>query len=190
VALLVLASMLSSIFGGVGGGLDKGRLGLNTPSASQAQSAPGNVVKPVKATVFSPGGGADAPDQAGLAIDGNLSTAWPTDTYTDAVPFPNFKSGVGLLLQLPQPTTLGSVGIDLSSTGTQVQIRSSQTANPSSLSDTTALTPPTPLQKGHNTISVPNAAPTSNVLVWISTLGTTDGKSRSDIYEITIQAAS
>ncbi|MBV8929220.1 MAG: protein kinase family protein, partial [Mycobacteriaceae bacterium] len=161
VALLVLASVLSHIFGDVGGSLDKrNELGLNAPSVSAApgQSTPGNIVKPIKATVFSPGGEADAPDQAGLAIDGNLTTAWSTDTYSDAVPFPNFKSGVGLLLQLPKPTTLASVGIDLSSTGTSVQIRSSQTANPSSLSDTTELTPPTPLQKGHNTISVPAAA--------------------------------
>jgi hypothetical protein len=30
---------------------------------------------------------------------------------------------------------------------------------------------------------------TSNVLVWISTLGTTDGESRMEISEITLQAA-
>jgi putative peptidoglycan lipid II flippase len=190
VALLVLASVLSRIFGGVNGPLDRSQLGLNAPPSSQQPSAPGNLVRPVKATVFSPGGEPDAPGQAGLAIDGNPATAWATDTYSDAAPFPNFKSGVGLLLQLPQPTTVASVGIDLSSTGTQVQIRSSSSATPSSLSDTTALTPPTPLQRGHNTIQVPKAGPTSNVLVWISTLGTTDGRSRSDIYEITLQAAS
>jgi len=191
VALLVLASVLSRIFGDVGGSLDKrDQLGLNAPSGSAAPAVPGNLVKPVKATVFSPGGEADAPDLAGLAIDGNPATAWPTDTYSDAVPFPNFKSGVGLLLQLPKPTTLASVGIDVDSIGTQVQIRSSPTATPSSLRDTTELTPPTPLQKGHTTISVPNAAPTPNVLVWISTLGTVDGKSRTDVAEITLQAAS
>ena len=67
------------------------------------------VVKPVKATVFSPGGEADNPEMAAMAIDGNPSTAWQTDTYSDPVPFPGFKNGVGLILQLPRPTTIASV---------------------------------------------------------------------------------
>jgi putative peptidoglycan lipid II flippase len=189
VALLVIASFLSSIFGDVHGPLDQGgQLGLN-PSTSQTQSA-GSVVKPTAATVFSPGGGADNPGQATMAIDGNPATAWSTDVYTDAVPFPSFKSGVGLLLQLPQATRLASVGIDVPSTGTKVEIRSSPTATPAKLSDTTALTPPTLLQPGHNSIPVSNAPPTSTVLVWISTLGSIDGKSRTEISEITLQAAS
>ena len=147
-------------------------------------------MKPVRATVFSPEGEPDAPDQAGLAIDGNQSTVWPIDTYTDPVPFPNFKNGVGLMLQLPQPTKLAEVTINLDSTGTAVEIRSSQTPTPASLDDTTVLTPATTLQPGSNTIPVNNPAPTSNVLVWVSTLGQVDGKSRSDIAEITLKAAS
>jgi putative peptidoglycan lipid II flippase len=195
VALIVLASILSRMFGDVGGGLDQDELGLNAPSSpAEANANPGNgggnIVKPVRATVFSPEGGADAPDLAGLAIDGNPSTGWPTDTYSDAVPFPNFKNGVGLMLQLPQPTTLSSVDLNVSSTGTEVQIRSAPTSTPSSLDDTTELTPPTPLKPGSNTINIDDAAPTSNVLVWISTLGTVDGESRSDISEITLEAQS
>ena len=62
--------------------------------------------------MFSPGGEADNPADAGMAIDGNPTTAWPTDTYSDPVPFPNFKNGVGLMLQLPQPTAVGSVTIE------------------------------------------------------------------------------
>ena len=115
---------------------------------------------------------------------------WPIDTYTDPVPFPNFKNGVGLMLQLPEPATIGSVTINLNSTGTSVQIRSADTATPSSLEDTTALTDPTPLKPGSNTIEVPDAQPTSNVLVWVSTLGQVSGESRSDIAEITLNARS
>ncbi|MGX9788779.1 murein biosynthesis integral membrane protein MurJ [Mycobacterium sp. MMS18-G62] len=191
VALIVLASVLSRIFGDVGG-LGGDQLGLNAPSTSAQSSggSTGNVVKPVRVTVFSPEGEADAPDQAPLAIDGNPTTVWPIDTYTDPVPFPNFKNGVGLMLQLPQPTKIGEVTINLNSTGTAVEIRSSQTPTPSSLSDTTVLTPATTLKPGSNTIKVDNAAPTSNLLVWVSTLGQVDGKSRSDIAEITLKAAS
>jgi putative peptidoglycan lipid II flippase len=192
VALLVMASVLSRMFGDVGG-LDKDRLGLNAPSessSSSASSATGSMVKPVSATVFSPGGQADNPGQAGLAIDGNPATAWETDTYHDAVPFPAFKGGVGLLLQLPKPTVVGAVTVDLASTGTKIQIRSSATSTPAKLDDTTVLTQPVSMQPGHNSIPVKASAPTSYLLVWISTLGTTNGESRSDIAEVTVQAAS
>jgi hypothetical protein len=152
-------------------------------------TGPGPIVKPVSAIVFSPDGAADNPQDAGLAIDGNPDTSWSTVTYRDAVPFPNFIEGQGLLLHLSEPTALSVVTIDLSSTGTEVQIRSSPTENPAALADTTELTPTTPLQPGQNRIEVQDRTKTSNVLVWISTLGTTDGASRTEISEITLQAA-
>lgn len=196
VALIVMASVLNSIFGDVGGGLNRDELGLNAPSSNSedtqdnSSAATGSTVKPVRATVFSPEGEADSPATAGQAIDGNTSTAWSTDTYSDPAPFPGFKNGVGLMLQLPQPTVVGSVTLNVTSTGTSVQIRSAQSATPSSLSDTTELSPATPLKPGSNTISVNKASSTSYVLVWISTLGTVDGKSRTDISEVTVKAAS
>lgn len=189
VALIVMASVLGRIFGDPDGGLKGDQLGLNT-STSPSATADGPVVEPVSATVFSPAGGADAPALAPLAIDGDPTTVWPTDTYTDAVPFPNFKNGVGLLLQLPSPTVVGSVTVAVSSTGTQVQIRSAGSSSPDSLEDTTLLTGPTALKPGSNTITVPSAEPTSYLLVWISTLGQTSGKNRTDVSEIEVRAAS
>ena len=150
---------------------------------------PGPMVKPVSATVFSPNGAPDNPQDAKLAIDGNPDTGWSTVTYKDAVPFPNFIEGMGLVLHLSEPTALSAVTIDVSSTGTAVQIRSSPTETPTKLADTTELTPTTPLQQGHNRIAVHDRTKTSNVLVWISTLGTTNGESRTKISDITLQAA-
>jgi putative peptidoglycan lipid II flippase len=196
VALLVLASVVSSIFGNVGGGLNKDELGLNGSSPSSASSAApgpaaaGSVVKPTKATVYSPDGDADNPGQAGQAIDGDPSTAWSTEVYTDAVPFPTFKQGEGLMLQLPNPTVIGQVTIDTPSSGTKVEIRSASTPSPSKLDDTTVLAPAFALKPGHNVIPVRGGSATSNVLVWISTLGTTNGKSQASLSEITVQAAS
>jgi serine/threonine-protein kinase len=149
----------------------------------------GPIVKPVSATVFSPDGAPDNPREAGLAIDGNPDTSWSTVTYKDPVPFPTFIEGQGLVLHLSEPTALSAVTIDLSSTGTEVQIRSSPTETPTKLADTTELTPTTPLQQGHNRIEVHEDTKTSNVLVWITKLGTTDGQSRTAISEITLQAA-
>ena len=193
VVLVVLASVLSDIFGDVGGTLDKDNLGLNSPSGSSStasSSANSNTVKPVKAVVFSPGGEADNPDQAAQAIDGNPATAWQTDTYSDPVPFPGFKNGVGLLLQLPQPTSLASVSLSLNSTGTSIQLRSAQSATPATLDDTTALTQPAPMKPGLNTITLDNAPPTSYLLVWITTLGTVDGRSETAISDITLKPTS
>lgn len=197
VALLVLASIVSKIFGNVGGGLNKDELGLNGPSSSSASaSAPapsaaaGSVVKPTKATVFSPDGDADNAGTAGQAIDGDPSTAWATEVYTDAVPFPSFKQGEGLILQLPSPTVIGQVNIDTPSNGTKVEIRAASSSSPSSLNDTTVLAPAFTLKPGHNAIPVKAGSPTSNLLVWISTLGSTNGKSQAGISEITVQAAS
>jgi putative peptidoglycan lipid II flippase len=189
VALVVLGSVLSRIFGDVGDGLGGDELGLNSPGSSEVAQDPGSTVKPVSATVFSPEGEADAPNEARLAIDGNPTTVWPIDTYTDPEPFPNFKNGVGLILALPKPTKIGEVTIDVNSTGTAVEIRSAQTPTPTSLEDTTVLKSATTLQPGENTIAVDNAEPTSNLLVWVSKLGTVDGENRSDIAEITLKAA-
>jgi serine/threonine protein kinase len=149
---------------------------------------PGPMIKPVSATVFSPDGAPDNPQDAYLAIDGNPNKGWSTVTYKDPVPFPKFIQGMGLLLHLSEPTALSAVTIDVPSTGTQVQIRSSPTDSPAKLSDTTELTPATTLQPGHNRIAVHNGTKTSNVLVWISTLGTTNGESRTELSEITLQA--
>ena len=75
-------------------------------------------------------------------------------TYFDPQPFPKFKDGVGLLLQLSEPTVLSAVTIDLNSTGTVAQIRTSTGPTPAKLADTFGLTPPSPLQPGHNVIPV------------------------------------
>jgi serine/threonine-protein kinase len=149
---------------------------------------PGPTVKPVSATVFSPSGAADNPRDADLSIDGNPDTGWSTVTYKDPVPFPNFIEGMGLLLHLSEPTALSAVTLDVSSTGTEVQIRSSSTEHPAKLSDTTVLASTTPLQQGHNRIEVQDRTETSNVLVWITKLGTTNGESRTEISDITLQA--
>ena len=191
IALVLLGTVLSRIFGDVGSGLGGDELGLNAPGSSTeaSSSGAGETVKPVSATVFSPEGEADAPAEAKLAIDGNPTTVWPIDTYTDPNPFPNFKNGVGLILALPKPTKIGEVTVNVNSTGTAVEIRSAQTSSPSSLADTTLLKSATTLQPGNNTIKVDSGEPTSNLLVWVSTLGTVDGENRSDVAEITVKAA-
>lgn len=197
ILLLALWLVADTLIGSVGGkGLDEGSLGLSSVRSSSSASndpssnGPSSVVKPVAVTVFSPGGGADNPQSAGKAISGTAGEAWSTDIYTDPAPFPGFKTGVGLMLQLPKSVSPTSVSLNVTSTGTQIQIRSAQSANPASLDDTKALTQPMLMQSGNNTIAISNASSTSYVLVWISTLGTVDGKSKTDLSNIVVKAGS
>jgi putative peptidoglycan lipid II flippase len=192
VALLVLAWVLKGLFAGVGTGgtINAPAIGANSPTQGAPSESGSAVVKPIGATVFPPGPGADNPGDADLAIDGNATTAWSTDVYSDNNPFPSFKRGVGLMLQLSEPAKLSAVDVNLSSTGTEIQIFSSTTQTPASIDDTTKLTQPTPVQPGvDNRIPVTMSSPTSYVLVWISKLGHTNGKSQSSIYEIRLEAA-
>jgi len=82
------------------------------------------------------------------------------------------------------------VTVDLNSTGTVLQVRAAASNTPATLGDTTELTPPTPMQQGRNRIPVDGSAPESNVLVWVSTLGSSDGQSRIAISETEVQATS
>lgn len=192
--LLVALWWVAHLFvGGIGGDKDlAGALELSSvhPTSSAGPSGPSNAVKPIAVTVFSPGGGADNPQSAGKAITGAQGDVWSTDIYTDPSPFPGFKSGVGLMLQLPQSVTPTSVKLNVTSTGTQIQIRSAQSANPATLEETKVLTPPTTMQPGANTITINNASSTQYLLVWISTLGTVDGKSKTDLSNIVVKAGS
>jgi putative peptidoglycan lipid II flippase len=45
------------------------------------------------------------------------------------------------------------------------------------------------MKSGSNTITISNAQPTQHLLIWISTLGTVDGKSKTDISNVVVKAA-
>ena len=178
--------------------MDADKLGLNpsTAAAAPPQSAPQQEkppaaaaaapIVPASAAVFAPDGRPDNPDDAGKTIDGDPASGWATDRYYDADPFPKFKEGLGVLIKLPQPTALDAVTVDLKSAGTVIQIRGALSDDPKTLTDTVDLSAPTPMQPGVNRIAMTNRTPTSSVLVWISTLGSTDGSSRTEISEITL----
>jgi eukaryotic-like serine/threonine-protein kinase len=57
----------------------------------------------------------------GLAIDGNLQTAWPTEIYTTR-DFGRGKAGVGIYVTLAQPATVSTVTVDTVESGWNAQI--------------------------------------------------------------------
>lgn len=142
------------------------------------------------AGVFSPDGSPDSPNDAGLAIDGKPDTAWATDRYYDADPFPAFKPGVGLVVSLHEATPVNAVTVDQNSTGSMIQVRASEGPNPKALADTVELNPPAPVEPGTTRIPVSDVRPVSRVVVWITKLGSSDGQNRAAITEIGVHAAS
>ncbi|WP_156618181.1 protein kinase family protein [Mycobacterium sp. 852013-51886_SCH5428379] len=173
--------------------MDADQLGLGAEPPPAPVAPPGTVkagaaapITPASAEAFSPDGRPDNPEAAGRVIDGDPSSAWSTDNYFDSEPFPTFKEGLGLMVRLPAPVTVGAVTVDLGSTGTVVQVRTARRADPRALADTEEISAPTPLNPGRNTIALTSNEPVSNVLVWVSKLGNTNGKNQIGIAEITL----
>lgn len=101
-----------------------------TPSARPSPTAPPVTdVTPVSATAFGPGGTSDGddPQDASLALSGNLATPWHTDWYTTAR-FGNLQAGTGLLLDLGRTRTVSSAAIQLGKMpGADFQLRAGTT---------------------------------------------------------------
>lgn len=94
---------------------------LPRSSASPTPGTPEPVsIKSV--TVLDPqGDGTENDDQARLAIDKDLTTAWSTVTYTTR-DLGGLKQGVGLVLHLKHPTDVAGVDIELLGRGTDLQV--------------------------------------------------------------------
>ena len=67
------------------------------------------------------GNGSENADRAQLAIDGDLATAWPTQTYFD--PLELQKAGVGLVLDLGISTSVEAVDLSLLGQSSDVEVR-------------------------------------------------------------------
>ena len=99
-----------------------------TPAPSTAAPAPPavpvQILTPVKAAAFGPGGtsAGDNPHRAAAVIDGSHTTAWRSDWYTTAA-FGNLKQGTGLLLDMGRRVTITSAQIMLGGPGADVQLR-------------------------------------------------------------------
>ncbi len=92
-------------------GSDSSITSLETPLPSeQVSQATGGIAEIVDVTIYDPlGDRTENEGQALLAIDGNIATAWTTDTYKDAEM--SGKAGIGLLLDLG--VTQEVFGLDL-----------------------------------------------------------------------------
>jgi hypothetical protein len=75
------------------------------------------------ATAFDPeGDGNEHDDEAPLAVDGDVTTAWTSEEYNSVADFQGLKPGVGLVLTLPAATDLGVLGVEAGMTDWAAEI--------------------------------------------------------------------
>ena len=104
---------------------DEGATGQGTgdgsPSASESAQAP---VQIAAVSDFDPEAdpAEENPDLAPLAADGKPGTAWETLTYRGNPELGGLKSGVGLLVDLGEPTDVGDVRLTLMGTPTSLEV--------------------------------------------------------------------
>ncbi len=97
----------------------------HSTAALAPPAVPVQVMTPVKAVAFGPGGtkAGDNPQHAAAVIDGSHATGWRSDWYTTAA-FGNLKPGTGLLLDMGRRVTITSAQIMLGGIrGADVQLR-------------------------------------------------------------------
>lgn len=118
-------------------------------------------------------GNADSSADAQNVIDGDESTSWTTDTYRSQLGDGGgaYKPGVGLLFSLEDEQETGRVVVYSDDDGVQFEVRSSETASPTSLDDTTLLGEGT-VRGGSGTATIDDPEEAGYVIVWFTRLGT------------------
>ena len=159
-----------------------------SPSASPA-SSPEASATPEKVTYtvvdgadFDPlGNGEENPARVPFAFDGDKNTAWRTVTYYNKS---LDKPGVGILLDLGAPRTIGSVSLDLVGNGTDLQVLTSNDPGESP-QDYDLMAQAT---EAGEKVRLKAANPTSAryVLVWLNGLPQVDGGWRGGIREVQV----
>jgi eukaryotic-like serine/threonine-protein kinase len=149
------------------------------------QVRPGDEAAPVSvanATDFDPHGDGEHPDRVALAIDGDPSTSWTTQTYRDDIS--QLKPGVGLLLDLGEPAEVLRVRVG-GSGGYDFELRAAESSGP----DENAFDRVAAVENASTDETVELSEPTSARywLLWLTRL-TPEGPGRAEISEVILVA--
>lgn len=143
----------------------------------------------VAATDFDPQGDppSENPDQARLAIDGDPTTGWSTQTYRSAA-LGGLKEGVGLLLDLGTEQPVGSVEIKVApeSAPTQLELRATPpgvTTAPAGLDDTRRIDA-LATEAGAALFRLEPSVRTRYLLLWLTQLPGSGDDYRSTVLEV------
>jgi serine/threonine protein kinase len=167
-----------------------------TSAPAKAPSGAPQVVKigPDQIRVVAPKKGRDNEETVSNVVDGNPSTVWQTTWYNQPdFGGPDYKPGLGVLLDLKTPQKVSSVQVDFNTGGATVELRAGDTdPGTGNAADTQLVQSFTPVQtrqdSGTSALFQGPAQPTRYLLVWLTKLPS-DGKGRFriSIGEITVR---
>ncbi|APU24117.1 protein kinase family protein [Actinoalloteichus sp. GBA129-24] len=136
-----------------------------------------------------PGATLDHPNRAGDAIDGDASTAWTTSAYFESFDSDRaYKPGVGLMVSFSEATRLAQATVNSPSAGGVIEIRSSPTATPGSVDETTLLGTLS-LSGGDTSLDFDEVVEGQHILLWVTGIVPVDGGYQTRINEVTFQTA-
>ena len=154
---------------------DEGTGGSGAGSAEKQDEASLSPLSVTTVTSWQPAssnGTAENSSSAPNVIDGNPSTSWSTDTYRNQ--FGNsassYKAGIGLMFTLDSAEKVRELEISADE-HIRFEIRSAESASPTSLDDTTRLGSGR-VEDGRATVTIEDADETEYLLLWITRLGT------------------
>jgi putative peptidoglycan lipid II flippase len=139
----------------------------------------------VAARDFDPlGNGTENPEDTPLALDGDPGTAWLTQTYFD--PLERQKDGVGLLLDMGRPVSVGAVDLTLVGQSSDVEalVAPGATTPPAGPDDFVPLASATGAGSEVGLAGTPET--TRYVLVWFTRLPAVDGGWRGGVSDVRV----
>lgn len=166
----------------------------NDNPAPISKSSPLRVLPVQRIGDFDPQGedASENPDQARLAIDGNVATGWQTATYLGSARLGGLKDGVGLVLDLGGPREVDSLRVRLGGTSS-FSIYASR-ANAARLpTRLTGLRRVARLDRSgaDATVSFPSGTLTRYVVVWLRSVPEVEpGSFRGEIREVVFRGRS
>ena len=127
------------------------------------------------------------PEAVPLAVDGNPATAWGTSTYFD--PLSLQKSGVGLMVDLGEPTAVSDVRLTMIGAGTDLELRAAPDAS-------AAPTAPDQMRvlaeedgAGTDVTLAPDRPVTTQfLLIWLTELPAVEGGFRGQVAEVVVRS--
>ncbi|WP_282948569.1 hypothetical protein [Cellulomonas endometrii] len=149
-------------------------------AAGEAPAAVPPVIAGVT-TIDPSDGDGEHEELVGRLVDGDPATTWYTHTY-NRPDFAGFKDAVGLVITLQAPATVTSVTLDVNGSGGNVEVRSTDAANPTAgdVLAAGALAPQTVL-----TLAQPTE--TQSLVLWFTSLSQTpDGQNRIEISTVAV----
>jgi hypothetical protein len=183
VAVVVVVGLKLS-GGGQGGGAPaaRGGSGGSSPSA-------GTPVKIADVSDFDPQGNPprENPDLAPLAIDGHPGTSWHTSTYFDQ--FPKLKTGVGLLLDLGHPASVGEVRVRLEGRPTSLEVLAAPGAHHAPTTTRGLRTVATRKDAGTKVdLSLTKPVTTRWLVIWLTSLPRVSGGYEGTVSEVAVRS--